>query len=97
VKVILETGYLTDEEKVRACLLIEEAGADFVKTSTGFGPGVATVEDIQLMRAVVGDRLGVKAAGGVRSLETALTMLRAGATRLGARVGVDIVAEAQTL
>jgi len=97
VKVILETGYLTDEEKIRACILIEAAGADFVKTSTGFGPGVATVEDVQLMRAVVGDRLGVKAAGGVRSLETALTMLRAGATRLGARVGGDIVAEAQAL
>lgn len=84
VKVILENCYLTDEEKITACKLAEEAGADYVKTSTGFGVGGATVLDIELMYKIVGPRLGVKAAGGVRSLERALDVIRAGATRIGA-------------
>jgi len=84
VKVILENCYLTDEEKITACRLAEEAGADYVKTSTGFGTGGATVHDVELMYRTVGPRLGVKAAGGVRSLEAALDMIRAGATRIGA-------------
>lgn len=91
VKVILETGLLTDEEKVRACELCKEAGADFVKTSTGFGKGGATVEDIALMRRTVGPEMGVKASGGVRDLETAVKMLEAGATRIGASSSVAIV------
>ncbi|ADN02711.1 deoxyribose-phosphate aldolase [Spirochaeta thermophila] len=93
VKVIIEACYLSDEEKRRACLLAEEAGAHFVKTSTGFGPSGATVEDVRLMREVVGESLGVKAAGGIRSLETALAMIEAGASRLGTSSGVSIVAE----
>jgi len=84
VKVILETCYLTDEEKITACKLAEEAGADYVKTSTGFGPGGSTTHDVALMYRTVGPRLGVKAAGGVRSLEAALDVIRAGATRIGA-------------
>ncbi len=84
VKVILENCYLTDEEKIIVCKLAEEAGADYVKTSTGFGTGGATVHDIELMYRIVGPRLGVKAAGGVRSLEAALDVIRAGATRIGA-------------
>ncbi|MHA7633197.1 deoxyribose-phosphate aldolase [Corallococcus sp. M7] len=91
VKVILETGHLTDEEKVVACALSKAAGAAFVKTSTGFGPGGATVKDIELMRAVVGDDVGVKASGGVRSAEDAVKLLRAGANRLGASASVAIV------
>ncbi|RKH04919.1 deoxyribose-phosphate aldolase [Corallococcus sp. CA053C] len=91
VKVILETGHLTDEEKVVACALSKAAGAAFVKTSTGFGPGGATVKDIELMRAVVGDEVGVKASGGVRSAEDAMKLLRAGANRLGASASVAIV------
>lgn len=91
VKVILETGLLTDEEKKRACLLAKEAGVDFVKTSTGFGPGAATVEDIRLMREAVGSEMGVKASGGVRDTETALAMIEAGATRIGASAGIAIV------
>ncbi|WP_375761186.1 deoxyribose-phosphate aldolase [Corallococcus exercitus] len=91
VKVILETGHLTDEEKVVACALSKAAGAAFVKTSTGFGPGGATVKDIELMRAVVGDEVGVKASGGVRSAEDAVKLLRAGANRLGASASVAIV------
>ncbi|MEK6302461.1 MAG: deoxyribose-phosphate aldolase [Acidobacteriota bacterium] len=93
-KVILETGLLTEEEKVRACLLAKEAGADFVKTSTGFSKGGATVADIALMRRVVGGEMGVKASGGVRDLKQAQEMIRAGATRIGASVGVKIVQEA---
>jgi deoxyribose-phosphate aldolase len=84
VKVILENCYLTDEEKITACRLAEEAGADYVKTSTGFGKSGATLHDIELMYKTVGPRLGVKAAGGVRSLERALDVIRAGATRIGA-------------
>lgn len=91
VKVILETGMLTRDEKVIACALSKAAGATFVKTSTGFGPGGATAEDIALMRAVVGPELGVKASGGVRSAQDADRMVAAGATRLGASSSVAIV------
>jgi deoxyribose-phosphate aldolase len=91
LKVILETGLLSDEEKELACQLCVKAGADFVKTSTGFGKGGATAEDIALMRRVVGPDLGVKASGGVRDLETALQMIAAGATRIGASASVAIV------
>ena len=91
VKVILETALLTDEEKVIASQLAKVAGADFVKTSTGFGPGGATVEDVALMRQVVGPDIGIKASGGVRTFEDAQAMVAAGATRLGASAGVRIV------
>ena len=87
-KVIIEAALLTDEQKVHACLLILEAGADYCKTSTGFGPGGATLEDVALMRHVVGPALGVKAAGGIRSYESAIA---AGASRIGASAGVQIV------
>ena len=90
VKVILETALLTDEEKVKACLLAKMAGADFVKTSTGFGPSGATVEDVALMRKTVGPEMGVKAAGGIRSFETAKAMVEAGATRIGASASIAI-------
>ncbi|WP_284037404.1 deoxyribose-phosphate aldolase [Neobacillus sp. 114] len=90
VKVIIETSLLTDEEKKRACELSVKAGADFVKTSTGFSTGGATVEDIRLMRETVGPDIGVKASGGVRSREDALAMVEAGATRIGASSGVAI-------
>ncbi|MGQ9676986.1 MAG: deoxyribose-phosphate aldolase [Chloroflexota bacterium] len=83
VKVILETAYLTDDEKIKVCRLSEQAGASFVKTSTGFGGGGATVEDVRLMRATVGPRLGVKASGGIRTLEDLLRMVEAGANRVG--------------
>ncbi|MFD1137414.1 deoxyribose-phosphate aldolase [Paenibacillus urinalis] len=89
-KVIIETCLLTDEEKVRACELAVQAGADFVKTSTGFSTGGATKEDIALMRKTVGPDVGVKASGGVRSSEDALTMIQAGATRIGTSGGVAI-------
>ena len=92
LKVILETCYLTDTEKTAACLASKNAGADYVKTSTGFGSGGATVEDISLMRRTVGSRMGVKASGGIRDLETAISMVKAGATRLGASASVKIVA-----
>jgi deoxyribose-phosphate aldolase len=95
VKVIIEAALLTDEEKVRASRLSKEAGADFVKTSTGFGPGGATVHDVALMRQTVGPNLGVKAAGGVKNLEQAREMIQAGATRIGASAGVKIVQEAR--
>ena len=91
LKVIIETSLLTDEEKVLACRASVAAGADFVKTSTGFAGGGATLEDVALMRATVGPDLGVKASGGVRSLETARAMIAAGATRLGSSSGVAIV------
>lgn len=91
VKVILETCLLTEEEKLRACSLSVEAGARFVKTSTGFGASGATVEDIRLMRHAVGSALGVKASGGIRDTATALAMLEAGASRLGTSAGVAIV------
>ncbi len=91
VKVIIETVFLTDAEKEIACTLAKEAGADFVKTSTGFAGGGATADDIALMRRVVGAEMGVKASGGVRTLEDAQAMIAAGATRLGASAGVKIV------
>ncbi len=91
VKVIIEAVLLNDEEKTIACLLSKEAGADFVKTSTGFAGGGATVHDVALMRRVVGPEMGVKAAGGVRTYEDAESMIRAGATRIGASAGVKIL------
>jgi deoxyribose-phosphate aldolase len=93
-KVIIETALLTDDEKVRACLAAKNAGADFVKTSTGFSKGGATVADVALMRRTVGAGLGVKASGGVKGLEDARKMVEAGATRIGASVGVKIAQEA---
>ncbi len=95
LKVILETALLTDEEKETACQLAMAAGADFVKTSTGFGPGGATVEDVALMRRVVGPAVGVKAAGGIRTYADAQAMIAAGANRLGASRGVRIVQESE--
>ena len=91
VKVIIETSLLTDEEKVRACELAVKAGADFVKTSTGFSTGGATVEHVTLMRKTVGPDIGVKASGGVRSGEDFDAMMKAGATRIGASSGISIV------
>jgi len=93
-KVIIETALLTDDEKVRACQAAKNAGADFVKTSTGFSKGGATVADVALMRRVVGSELGVKASGGVKSIDDARAMVEAGATRIGASVGVKIAQEA---
>lgn len=93
-KVIIETALLTDDEKVRACLASKNAGADFVKTSTGFAKGGATVEDVNLMRRTVGKSLGVKASGGVKGIDDARKMFEAGATRIGASVGVKIAQEA---
>ena len=93
-KVIIETALLTDDEKVSACLIAKEAGADFVKTSTGFAKGGATVADVALMRRVVGGQMGVKASGGVKDLKQAQEMIHAGATRIGASVGVKIIQEA---
>ncbi|MBU7593637.1 deoxyribose-phosphate aldolase [Metabacillus halosaccharovorans] len=90
-KVIIETSLLTEEEKVRACELSVKAGADFVKTSTGFSTGGATVEDISLMRKTVGPTIGVKASGGVRDTEGAEALINAGATRIGASSGVAII------
>ncbi len=92
-KVIIEAALLTDDEKVTACTLAKAAGADFVKTSTGFGPGGATAADVALLRRVVGEEMGVKAAGGVRDLEGLKAMVAAGATRIGASAGVRIVQE----
>jgi deoxyribose-phosphate aldolase len=94
-KVIIEAALLTDEEKVTASTLTKAAGADFVKTSTGFGPGGATVADVMLMRRVVGETVGVKAAGGVRDLEQMKAMVAAGASRVGASAGVRIVKESR--
>ncbi len=96
VKVIIETCLLTDEEKVRACQAAVRAGADFVKTSTGFSTGGATPEDIALMRRTVGPDMGVKASGGVRSLEDMQKMIEAGATRIGASSGVKIMQGGQS-
>jgi deoxyribose-phosphate aldolase len=94
-KVIIEAALLTDDEKVTACTLAKAAGADYVKTSTGFGPGGATAADVALMRRVVGADMGVKAAGGVRDLEGLQAMVAAGATRVGASAGVKIVQQAR--
>jgi deoxyribose-phosphate aldolase len=96
VKVILETCYLTEEEKVRACILAVEGGASFVKTSTGYGPAGATVEDVTVMRRTVGENFGVKAAGGIRTLADALRMIQAGANRLGTSGSVAILEEFKT-
>lgn len=93
VKVIIETCYLTDEEKIVACRLSKEAGAHFVKTSTGFGTGGATVEDIALMRKTIGPQMGVKASGGIKNARQAMAMVGAGATRIGASAGIGIVSE----
>jgi deoxyribose-phosphate aldolase len=94
-KVIIEAALLADEEKITACTLAKAAGADFVKTSTGFASGGATAADVALMRKVVGEQMGVKAAGGVRDLEGLRTMVAAGATRVGASAGVRIVQESR--
>jgi deoxyribose-phosphate aldolase len=94
-KVIIEAALLTDDEKVTACTLAKAAAADYVKTSTGFGPGGATAADVMLMRRVVGEEMGVKAAGGVRDLEGLKAMVAAGATRVGASAGVRIVQESE--
>lgn len=93
VKVIIETCYLNDEEKIKACELSKAANAAFVKTSTGFGTGGATAHDVKLMRETVGDGMGVKASGGIRDLKTALEMIEAGANRLGASAGIQILQE----
>ncbi len=93
LKVIIEACLLTDEEKVQACLAAKRAGADFVKTSTGFSKGGATVHDVQLMRQTVGNGMGVKAAGGIHTREEALAMIEAGASRIGASSGIAIVSE----
>jgi len=95
IKVIIETSLLTDEEKVIACRLAKKAEADFVKTSTGFSTGGATIKDIKLMRQTVGQDMGVKASGGVRNYQSLADMIEAGATRIGASAGVDIVKELQ--
>lgn len=95
VKVIIECCLLTDEEKVKVCQLCKEAGADFVKTSTGFSTGGAKVEDVALMRKTVGPDMGVKAAGGIHSYEEAMAMINAGATRIGASAGIAIVSSAK--
>jgi deoxyribose-phosphate aldolase len=93
VKVIIETSYLSDEEKVQACKLAQEAGATFVKTSTGFGSGGATVADVRLMRRTVGERFGVKAAGGIRTYKDCVAMIEAGADRIGTSSAVQILKE----
>jgi deoxyribose-phosphate aldolase len=93
VKVIIETCFLSDDEKRTACELAKKAGAHFVKTSTGFGTGGATVEDVKLMRKTVGDSMKVKASGGIRSYHDAIAMLEAGADRIGTSSGVAIVSE----
>lgn len=95
VKVIIETCLLTDEEKVKACEAAKAAGADFVKTSTGFSTGGATTHDIALMRKTVGPEMGVKASGGIRDYATAIAMIEAGANRIGASAGIEIVAAAE--
>ena len=96
LKVILETCLLTKEEIVKACELSKAAGAQFVKTSTGFSTGGATVEDVKLMKQTVGDALEVKASGGVRDFETAMAFIEAGATRIGASASIDIANQSKT-
>ena len=93
VKVIIETGFLTDGEKTGACKVVKEAGADFVKTSTGFFGGGATVNDVRLIRTAVGKEMGVKAAGGIRTLKDALAMIEAGANRIGTSTAINIIEE----
>ena len=94
LKVIIETCLLTEDEKIKACEITKDAGADFVKTSTGFAGGGATMEDVALMREVVGPEMGIKASGGIKDWPMALTMIKAGATRLGTSSGVEIVENA---
>jgi deoxyribose-phosphate aldolase len=94
LKVILENSYLSELEKVEACRIVKKAGADYVKTSTGFAPTGATAEDVRLMRETVGPEMGVKAAGGIRNLADTVTMLGAGATRLGTSASIAILDEA---
>jgi deoxyribose-phosphate aldolase len=94
LKVIIETSLLTEEEKIRACEIAKKAGADFVKTSTGFSGGGATIEDVVLMRSVVGPTMGVKASGGIKDFATASAMIAAGADRIGAGAGVTIITTA---
>lgn len=91
VKVILEAGYLTDEQVIKACKIAKKAGADFVKTATGFGPMGATIHHVKIMRETVGDEMGVKASGGIRNFKDALRMIAAGANRIGTSTGVDII------
>ena len=93
VKVIIETGLLTKEEKIKACKLVEKAGADFVKTSTGFDTSGATVKDVALLKETLGPDVGIKASGGIKDLQTALDMINAGATRIGTSNGVKIMEE----
>ena len=95
LKVIIETCLLTTAEKVKACEIVQKAGADFVKTSTGFSAGGATLEDLALMRKTVGPEMGVKASGGIKDYETAAAMIAAGATRIGAGAGVAIISGAE--
>lgn len=95
-KVIIEAALLTDDEKIKACQLAKEVGADYVKTSTGFGPGGATVHDVMLMRQTVGADMGVKAAGGIRTYQDAVAMLKAGATRIGASASIQIMEGARS-
>ncbi len=94
VKVILECSYLSEDEKIAACLMSQRAGAAYVKTSTGFGDGGATVEDVALMKQTVGDELGIKAAGGIRTLGDVIAMVQAGATRIGTSAGLRILEDA---
>ncbi len=96
LKVILETGLLTDEEKILACEISRKAGADFVKTSTGFSGSGATIHDVALMRRIVGPKMGVKASGGIRTFDQALALIRAGANRLGCGASVDIMTGAES-
>lgn len=91
VKVIIETCYLTNEEIIQACKAVQKAQADFVKTSTGFGSAGAKIEDVKLIKKIVGDKLGVKASGGIKNIDDAIKMIEAGATRLGASSGVSII------
>jgi len=93
VKIIIETCLLTEEEKIHVCKIVKNSGADYVKTSTGFSTGGATVNDIELMRKIVGPDMGVKASGGIRDLETAFSMIKAGATRIGTSSSVKIINE----
>lgn len=93
IKVIIETAYLTDEEKIKACELSKEAGADFVKTSTGYAGGGATEEDVRLMRETVGEEVGVKASGGIHTFEETMGMIEAGASRIGMSRTVDVLSE----
>jgi deoxyribose-phosphate aldolase len=97
VKVIIECCLLTDEEKIKACQISMKAGAGFVKTSTGFSTGGATLKDVALMKSIVGDRAGVKASGGIRDYKTALAMITAGATRIGTSSGVEIMRQSMNL